>query len=468
MSGNFWSDRVVREALGIGGRASDAPYATISTDTRSISAGDLFVALKGDQFDGHTFLEAAAAAGATGAVVSEMPETAPAGMKVYQVEDTLTALGRLAHHKRKQMKARVIAVVGSNGKTTTKELIRAVLSTRFQTYATKGNLNNQIGVPLTLLGIPDDAEAVVVEMGTDRPGEIALLSAIVKPEMVVITSIGEEHLEHLVDLEGVLLEEVSVFEGLAPEGKAFVAGEPDVLPRKARELIGRNRVKVVGLGESAEIRPDGGDRGVKVLEDGSTLWRWRGVEVRLPIPGRFNVRNALLALGVGLELGIPSQEAVRALATVTLPKLRGEWLQYGDLRVLADCYNANPPSLMAAVELLGSLPTRGRRIAVLGSMRELGPTSDQLHTTAADKIAKMLNDRLDMIVATGAFVKPFERHRDKIGKQVVLAQDAVDAYEAVRGELRPTDTILLKASRGEQLERWLPLLEKDFGPAKQV
>jgi UDP-N-acetylmuramoyl-tripeptide--D-alanyl-D-alanine ligase len=220
---------------------------------------------------------------------------------------------------------------------------------------------------------------------------------------------------------------------------------------------------VAGFRESSDLRPDGGERAIHVLEDGSTIWRWRGLDVRLPIPGRFNVRNALLALGVATEFGVTPAEAVRALAEVKLPKLRGEWVKYGDLRVLADCYNSNPPSLGAAIDLLGSLPARGRRIAVLGTMRELGPTSDQLHAAAADRIAKLVGDRIDLVVATGDFDRAFARHTAALGEQIVRSEDPLDAYEIVKAELLPSDTILLKASRGEKLERWLPLLEAAFG-----
>lgn len=464
----FWTDQRVREALGIPSRrraADAAGYRSVSTDTRSLGEGDLFVALVGESFDGHDFLAQAAEAGATGAVVSRVPQEGVTGLALYEVDDTLEALGALASHRRDALDARVIGVGGSNGKTTTKELIRTVLETRFRTHATTGNLNNRIGVPLTLLATPDDAEVIVVEMGTDRPGEIAALTRIVRPDIAVITSIGEEHLELLGDLEGVLEEEVSILEGLPEDGLAFVASEPVALPRRAREIAGRNRVRVVGTGESAEIRPDRGSRGIRVLADGSTLWRWRGVEARLPIPGHFNVRNALIALGIGLEWGIPAQHAVRAIANVRLPGLRGEWHQYGELRVLADCYNANPPSVAAAIELLGALPTTGRRVAVLGSMRELGDSSEQLHERSANTFVKMLGDRIDLIVGTGEFVGAFERHRDRYGEQLVLVEDPLEAYEHARAHLNETDTILLKASRGDQLERWLPLLERDFGKA---
>ncbi len=463
MSNQYWTDARVRKALQLGDRGTETAYAGVSTDSRAIAPGDLFVALIGDRFDGHRFLEAAAAAGAGGAVVSDPSVSAPEGLQLYHVPDTLAALAHLAGYRRAELPARFIGVVGSNGKTTTKELIRAVLSTRFRTHATEGNLNNQIGVPLTLLRIPDDAEVAVIEMGTDRPGEIAALTALVRPDIAVVTGIGEEHLEQLVDLEGVLIEELSVVEGLPEDGRIFVADEPDTLPRKARELVGRSRVRVAGLREGADLRPDGGERGVRILEDGSTLWRWRGVEARLPIPGRFNIRNALLALGVAQDFGITTQEATRGLADVSLPGLRNQWVHYGDLRVLADCYNANPPSILAAIELLTSLPVRGRRVAVLGTMRELGPTSPKLHADIADRIARMMGDALDIVVATGEFAPAFERHRAAKGNNLIVAADPIDAFEATAHSLRSTDTILLKASRGDELERWLPLLEQRFG-----
>src|SRR5690606_6399298 len=277
------------EALGKKGGDPSRIFSSVSTDTRTIGPDALFVALKGDRFDGHAFLGTAATAGATAAVVSEQPAEIPAGMTLYRVDDTLAALGRLGAYRRTHLPARFVGVVGSNGKTTTKELIRTVLQARYRVHATTGNLNNQIGVPLTLLSMPDDAEIGVIEMGTDRPGEVAALTAIVRPDQIAITSIGEEHLELLGDLDGVLEEEVSVLGGLAAQGKAFVAEEPDALPRRAREIIGRSRVKVAGLRESSDLRPDGGERGIRVVEDGSTIWTWRGLEVHLPIPGRFNV-----------------------------------------------------------------------------------------------------------------------------------------------------------------------------------
>ena len=354
-------------------------------------------------------------------------------------------------------------MVGSNGKTTTKDLIGAALAEHFTIHATQGNLNNQIGVPLTLLAAPDEAEVLVVEMGTNEPGEIGILSGIVRPEVVVITSIGEEHLEGLGSIEGVLEEELSVLTGLEPEGVALVAEEPAALPRRARERLGGERVRVAGLGEDADLRPDGGADGIVVQPDGTTRWSWSGQEIVLPLPGRFNVRNALLALGVALELGVEAGTALRGISGVTTAKLRGEWHGIGTLRVLADCYNSNPPSVRVAVDLLAGLPGGGRRVAVLGTMREMGARTAELHEQVADEVVARLGDGIDLVVATGAFVEAFEAVSDGDDPRIIRCHDPVGAYGVTAGRLDGDETILLKASRGEALERWLPLLRAEWG-----
>jgi len=232
------------------------------------------------------------------------------------VENTLHALGRLGRHRRRAHAAKVVAVAGSNGKTTTKDLLRAALSPRYRVHATTGNLNNQVGVPLTLLAAPEDAEVLVVETGTNEPGEIDLLGAIVEPDAAVITSIGEEHLEGLGSVEGVLEEELSILRHLRPGGVAVVAEEPGELPERAAGIVGGTRLRVAGLAAQAELRPDGGGEGIEVLPGGATRWRFRGVQIDLPLPGMHNVRNALVALGVSTELGVPVEESARAIAAM--------------------------------------------------------------------------------------------------------------------------------------------------------
>jgi UDP-N-acetylmuramoyl-tripeptide--D-alanyl-D-alanine ligase len=297
LSGFRWTvDEVVR-ALGVepsGAAAGVDAFTAVSTDTRSIPAGSLFVALQGASFDAHDFLAQAAKRGAAGLVVSRVPDDAPS-IPRFVVDDTRAALGRLGRHLRRARAARVVAVAGSNGKTSTKDLLRAALSSRLRVHATEANLNNQVGVPLTLLAIPEDAQAAVVEVGTNVPGELGLLTRFVEPDAAIVTSIGEEHLEGLGSLAGVLEEELAILDGLREGGVALVAEDPPELVARARQRLGANRVRVAGFGEGVELRPDGGEAGIRFRADGSTDWRWRGVDVHVPLPGRHNVRNALLA-----------------------------------------------------------------------------------------------------------------------------------------------------------------------------
>jgi UDP-N-acetylmuramoyl-tripeptide--D-alanyl-D-alanine ligase len=458
-----WTEGEVRRALGLPEAEGSTVFPRVSTDTRGLQEGDLFVALRGDRFDAHDFLAQAADSGAMGAVVERVPGDAPEGMLFFRVEDTRRALGALARHRRERLGARVVGVVGSNGKTTTKDLIRAALGERFRVHATQGNLNNQVGVPLTLLAAPEDAEVLVVEMGTNEPGEIEILTAIVLPDAAVVTSIGEEHLEKLIDLDGVLREETAILPGVRGGGPVLVAEEPPSLPERARELVDEGRVRVAGFGAEADLRPDGGAGAIRFEADGSTRWRWEGQEIHLPLPGRLNVRNALLALGLAREWGVSPEQAARGIERVPRPKLRGEWYQVGGVRVLADCYNANPPSTVAAVELLAQLPVGGSKVVVLGTMRELGSTADQLHRRTAETVARAVGDGVDVVVATGAYVPAFAPFAQELGDRLVACGDPVEAYARTAPLLRGDETILLKGSRGEALERWLPLLEKDFG-----
>lgn len=459
-----WTDHEVRAALRLPMDNADeeSTYSGVSTDTRSLAPDALFVALAGPNFDAHNYLGDAAKAGATGMVVSRLPGNAPRGIRYYEVPSTLEALGRLARHRRDRLAMRVVGIVGSNGKTTTKDLVGAALAPTFRVHVTAGNLNNQIGVPLTLLGTPEDAEAVVVEMGTNEPGEIEILTEIVRPDAAIVTSIGEEHLEKLVDLEGVLREETAILAGLRSGAPSFVAEEPAALVSRARELRGDAPIGIAGFSPGANLRPEGGADGISYLPDGSTRWSWEGHEVTLPLPGRHNVRNALLALGLAREWGVDPAAAMAGIARVPSPKLRGEWRRIGDMRVLADCYNSNPPGVLAALDLLASVPSEGAKVAVLGTMRELGSQSTSIHERVATTVLEHLRHGLDSVIATGDFAKAMHGSEKEFGDRLILNPDPVAAYGQVSGKFRGNETVLLKASRGEALERWLPLLERDF------
>lgn len=457
-----WTEAEVLAALPLAERAVVGPnggpapsYPVVSTDTRSLPEGALFVALRGENFDAHEFLDRAAAQGAGAAVVDRLPPDAPP-LRYYRVPDTLAALGRMARHRRRQLGGRVVAITGTNGKTSTKEMCRAVVATRYRTHATTGNLNNLVGAPLTLLAAPDDAEAMVVEIGTNAPGEIARLAETVEPDVGVVTSIGEGHLEGLGTVEGVLREKTTLLARLRPGGLAVVSDEPAALPERARSLA--RRVGVAGWSERAdrELRADD----LRIDRDGRVRFRWRGREVVLPFGGRAHVRNALLALAVGLEWEVDPDAAIAALEAMPAPDMRGEVHRYGDLTIVADCYNANPGSLAAAVDTLVHMPRGGGRVAVVGSMLELGPQSAELHRDSARLIAEA---DVDLVVGTGLFVDAFAPFAEAMGLRLLLAEEPEEALEPMTERMRGDEVVLLKGSRGVALERLIPGLRERFG-----
>ncbi len=351
---------------------------------------------------------------------------------------------------------KLCAVTGSNGKTTTKEILKAVLSARYRVHATTGNLNNLIGTPLTLLGAPDDTEVIIAELGTNSPGEIAQLARIVEADAAVVTAISEEHLEGLGDLRGVLEEETALLPSLPKGGLAVVADEPPELADAARAKTAR--VAVAGWSEraDAELRAER----VDLDENGNVTFDWRGHAVHLPRRGRHNARNALVALGIAVHWQVDVVAAIGMLASLKPARMRGELQELGAARVIVDCYNSNPASLSAAMDLLSSMPHAGHRIAVVGSMLELGPASGDIHERAANEIVA---SNADIIVATGAFAGAFERMAQPTSDRVIVEEDPIEAYAQLRGRLRGDELILLKGSRGIALERLLPLLAEDLG-----
>lgn len=449
---DFWTLDRVADALS-GHAASTLPrgiqkLTRVWTDTRSLAAGDLFVALSGEQFDAHNFLADAVRAGAAAVVVSRMDAARELRVPVFHVKDTRAALGALGRFRRRAWQGKVVGVVGTNGKTSTKELIRAALGSRLRVHATHLNLNNLIGVPQTLLTIPDDAQVAVIEMGTNQPGEIAALRAVVEPDVVVVTSIAEEHLEGLGDLEGVMKEEMAACDA-APVA-IVPAGQPDVVA-EARQRA--RRVVAAGL--------EGGDLPVRnwsIDAEGAGELAMEGVTVSVPLRGAHNLRNAMLALAVARELGVPLSDAARGIATMPPPPMRSNVERLGRVLLINDAYNSNPGSARAAIELLahaGGPDARGRqRVAVLGTMLELGPTAPRLH----DEIARAaLDANVDVIAGVGEFALALQRVEAPAGK-IVTAPDAESVWPELAKRLQPDAIILLKGSRGVRLERLVPHL----------
>ncbi len=452
-----WTDDQVRTALELAPAEVDTvPFRRVTTDSRSAQQGDLFVALQGDKFDGHDYVADALRRGARGAVVSRSVQVDDE-TRVYEVRDTLEALGHLAGYRRSHLDAAVVGITGSSGKTGTKDLTRAALEGTHRLHATAGNRNNRIGLPLTLLEAPDDADVVVLEMGTNEPGEIQALTEIADPRIGVVTTVSETHIEKLGSLDGVLREKLDLLSGLGSHGVAVVGDEPVILPEAALRL--RPDTLVTGLSERAhqEFRP-----GQPTMDRGG-CWRflWRGESVHLLIPGLHSLRNALLALTVAELLEVPAAEAAQRVSRVEAGELRGEILHVGGLTLILDCYNANPQSMHAALELLEAIEPGWPKVAFLGTMLELGVRTDDLHTALLADARAM---KVDVVVATGAFAA-VANTGEPVGEErsLVAVSDPLDAYRALLPRLAGDEVILLKASRGVVLEQVIPLFEHDFG-----
>ena len=442
-----WTDAAVRRALELPDGDSEAGYEGVSTDTRTLRPGELFVALRGDRFDGHDFIAQAVAAGCGGVVGDRGPDDC--AVPLYRVPDTLKALGSLALHRRLQTSVPVVGVTGSSGKTTVKELILGALEGSHRAHGTRANRNNRIGTPLTILSMPETATALVLEMGTSEPGEIAELARIARPTVGVVTTVSETHVERLGDLDGVLAEKLDLLRALGGAGAAVVGDEPDVLASEARQV--HPRLQVAGWSPRADrdLRP----RGARHHSDGSWSFTWMGHPVGLGTPGAHSVYNALLALAVARLLNVPPARAAAGVSRVGPGPMRGEVRRAGGITLLVDCYNANAAGVAAAVTTLEGMSARGRRVAVLGTMLELGARSEMIHTEA---LARALRAGIDRYVLTGAFANAARQVSDD---RIHLVDDVASLAEALPELVGPTDTVLLKASRGVRLERAIPVLE---------
>jgi UDP-N-acetylmuramoyl-tripeptide--D-alanyl-D-alanine ligase len=446
-----------------GGRAvgaapvDDRPLRAIVTDTRTVQPGDCFVALRGERFDGHAFLTAAVAAGAAAVIVDRAAAAVGLPVPALVVRDTLAAYGTLAAHWRTvwggvPAGGVVVGVAGSNGKTSTKELLAAALRPVHAVHATAGNLNNLVGVPATLLALPATTAVAVVELGTNQPGEIARLAALAQADVAVITSIGEEHLEGLGTIDGVLREEAEAAVGAAC---TVIAGDDAAMADRLVAAIAGRTGRLVRAGLTVgDVVPEAWG----LEADGQGWFVLDGARVAVPLVGVHNLRNALLAVVVARELGVAPATAASGIAAMPRPAMRSALAPLGrrGAWLLNDAYNANPPSTRAAIDTLAALdrPAVRQRVAVLGTMRELGPHADALHD---DVLRHALAAPIDLIVALGDFATAADRLVADPAR-VLAAPDALDAWPALAPRLAPDAILLLKASRGVALERLVPTL----------
>ncbi len=425
-------------------------FTGLSIDSRTIKPGELFIALRGERFDGHNFVNDALQK-ANGAVVSYPPAIPVKGKSIIHVNNTLKALQGIARYRRLSRYVTVIGVTGTNGKTTTKEMISAVLKMRYRVLTSRGNLNNHIGVPLNL-SMLDGQEIAVLEMGASQPGDINELCKIARPDIGVVTNIGPGHLAGFGSLETVRDTKLEI----AGFVKRLILNNDDNMLRPEVTLIKKNGVDVVtfGISGSADVRATDirrTDSGISFrLHCGSTT----GVEVELPMLGLFNVYNALAAASVSMLFSISEDYIVKALSEFKGVPMRVERRQFRGALVISDLYNANPASMEEAIKELVSL-RKNRAIAVLGDMLELGAYEETAHR----KIGQMLAELpVDVLVAVGQMMEYAAEEFlsiSKSNKQCFIVQTPEEARRVLDSIVKDGDTVLIKGSRGMKLERIL-------------
>lgn len=426
-------------------------FQRVNTDSRQAQAGDLFVALSGDRFDGHSFIAEVAGKGAAAVVVERGRKVLDLpGCAVIEVENARQAYGLIGAAYRKSFSIPVVAVAGSNGKTSTKELIAAVLRQKLKTLWSEASFNNDVGVPATLLRLERTHQAAVVEVGTNHPGELAALLELVQPQFGVITNVGREHLEFFGSLEGVAAEEGALAESLLASGKLFLNGDDawsDVIAKRARASVVR-----VGLAANCDWRV----KNVRMVKGGATFSlvtphkEFNGA-YRIGLLGRHQVMNSLFAIALGAELGLSRAEVESGLAECVPAKMRLQMYEAGGVCVLDDAYNANADSMLAALLVLQELPCKGRRVAVLGDMAELGVHSESAHAEVGRRAAEL---GVEQLIAVGKMAGTMAQAARGAGlSRVIELADAESAASSIKSFLKAGDTVLLKASRSSRLER---------------
>jgi UDP-N-acetylmuramoyl-tripeptide--D-alanyl-D-alanine ligase len=420
---------------------------TVCTDSRALEAGDLFVALRGEKFDAHTFVAEAARLGAAAAIVEEIAPNLPAEFGVIQVADTLAALQQLSAGYRRSLPLKVISITGSNGKTSTKDLTAAVLGERMQVTKTDGNFNNHIGLPLTMLRARASDQIGVFEIGMNHPGEIAPLAALAAPDVAIITNVGIAHIEFMGSREAIGQEKGMLAEALTPSGTAILSANDDFSLKIAARTRAKSILAGIGAGEvqASNLRPHAAGTRFTLTTAG------RSVEAELPVPGEHMVRNATLAAAAGLTFGLSLEECAAGIGKLQLTKGRLEQKVVRGIQILDDTYNANPDSMAAALRTLSTLPTSGRRIAVLGAMGELGIEAERGHRSVGEVAASI---GIDCVIAVGQPAAWIAEAATSGGvKRVEKVGTAEEATTLLGSLAQEGDIVLIKGSRSAKMER---------------
>ena len=431
-----------------GGGAGDIRITGITTDSRECGPGFLFVPIRGERQDGHDFILSAFANGAAASFSSRPVPEAPG--PVLLVPDPLEALRALGAWRRGQLAIPVVGVTGSVGKTTTKEMVAQTLAAGFRVYKTPGNHNGQIGVPITLCGVLPEDTAAVVEMGVSVPGEMDRIAAVARPTHAVMTAIGTSHLAYMKTRENILSEKARIAQYIPPEGALFVNGDDDLLP--TLKETASCRVWTFGLGPACDWR----GLSLQKDDDGTDLvCRGPGGEetaLRVPVPGEHHARDALAAFAVARTLGVPAEDAARALAAYQPPRMRQEIQRAHGLTVINDTYNASLDSVKPALDVLADRRVSGRRVAVLADMMELGDFAREGHFQAG-RHARLRG--IDLLVAIGPLARSIA---EGYGQGAAWFETNGEAAAYLLERLRPGDTVLVKGSRGMRTEEIVAVL----------
>jgi UDP-N-acetylmuramoyl-tripeptide--D-alanyl-D-alanine ligase len=431
-------------------------FSGVSTDTRTVQPGDLFVALLGERFDGHEFLAQAVAAGAIGLLISRTDLVLPVGITIFQTSDTLRAFQRLAKFHRQRYTIPVVGITGSNGKTTTKDMTAAILSSRYQVLKTEANFNNEIGLPATLLRLNNKCDVAVVEMGMRGLGQIAALCELAAPSLGIVTNVSETHIELLDSLQNIATAKAELVDAIPPAGLIILnADNPYVLAMRDKAVC---RVITYGLQEIAKIRA------VDIVsEQGNTAFLCMTPQgdfpITVPAMGQHNVYNALAAIAVGLELGLALSEIQAGLEHFVAGKMRLQVEQVGTYTLINDAYNASPASMRAAIDTLVDI-AKGRRVAVLGDMLELGEIATAAHRQVGDKLAAA---DIEVLITVGEMARHIAAAAVENGvKTCRVCSNHLEAQQALAELLVSGDTILVKGSRGMKMERVAELIGKNI------
>jgi UDP-N-acetylmuramoyl-tripeptide--D-alanyl-D-alanine ligase len=420
----------------------------ISTDSRTIKRGELFVALRGENFDGHNFIEAVATTGAAGAIVDfNWKAKGPQNFALIRANDTLQAYQQLATNYRKSLALRVVAITGSNGKTSTKDFAAAVLARRFQVTKTQGNFNNHVGLPRTILEATSGDEVAVWEIGMNHPGEVAVLAKVAAPDVGIITNVGVAHIEFMGSRERIAEEKGALAEAVGAAGTVILNADDPF----TKGIAARSRGKVILAGTTAgtirasEVNQAGSGTDFTILEGAHRC------RAQLPVPGLHMVQNALLAIAAGRVFGLSLEECAAGLVAAPLTKARLQVKEVRGVQFLDDSYNANPESMKAALRTLVELDAEGQRIAVLGEMRELGEESERGHREVGETAATL---KVDHLIAIGNVAASIAEAAKRAGlENSSTVASTAEAAELLAELATPGDLVLIKGSRLARTEQ---------------